>query len=79
MGISLKAEEERKDEKREWLLILAYIGAKQTQDAGFRTLFEKLLTDERHPYRRQAKMLSMLYDFTPLQAPSGEDAGAEKS
>lgn len=53
--------------EREWLLLLAYIGAKRTHLTEFRTLFDRLLTDEDHPHHKQAKTLETLYDFTPLR------------
>ena len=66
MGLELNKKELDKH-KRDWLLVLAYIGAQRTQTATFRKLFEKVLKDDKHPYHRQATTLSKMYDFTPLR------------
>lgn len=63
MGLKMKEEDTLKADKN-WLLVLAYIGAKRTHEPEFRELFERMV-QEGH---QQARTLSMLYDFTPIRA-----------
>lgn len=51
----------------DWLLLLAYIGAKRTSEPEFKVLFNKMLNDKKHRCHKLAKELEMRYDFTELR------------
>lgn len=56
----------------EWLLLLAYIGAKRTLESGFKQLFQSILENPAHAYYSQAHKLKMQFDFSPLRSVNDE-------
>lgn len=51
----------------DWLLLLAYIRAKRTEEADFQRLFAQILEDSSHSFYAQAHKLKMQFDFTVIQ------------
>lgn len=56
----------------EWLLLLAYIGAKRTLEPTFQQLFQSILENPTHAYYSEAHKLEMQFDFRPLRSPKEE-------
>lgn len=56
----------------EWLLLLAYIGAKRTLETDFQQLFHAILQNPTHAYYSQAHKLRMQFDFSPLRSSKEE-------
>ncbi|MEM7373431.1 MAG: hypothetical protein AAF587_32695 [Bacteroidota bacterium] len=51
----------------DWLLLLAYIRARRTEESDFHRLFEQILQDSAHSFYAQAHKLKMQFDFTVIQ------------
>lgn len=67
MGLNLKdLEEAQKGQKEDWLLFLAYIGAKRTHEQAFQRLRDKI-RNEQHEFSSELSKLEALYDFTPIR------------
>ena len=64
MGI-LRPQRSIKQDKDDWLTILAFIGAKRTWEPTFKILFNKLLKDKGHIFHREASLVNERYNFTP--------------
>ena len=59
-------EEKEHPAKKDWLLFLAYIGAKRTHEQAFQRLRDKI-RDEQHEFSSELSKLEALYDFTPIR------------
>lgn len=58
----------------DWELVLAFIGAKKTNEPDFQQLFRRILDNPGHKHFRLAHQIDSLYDLTPIRAVGTEPA-----